>query len=73
MDEKSFVNYSGEVHIEKVYAGRGTPMRAIITFPDGNTKQFNLYETIQLTEGTYTVRLLYSKHTNYLFEFDVLS
>ena len=73
MDEKSFMEYSGEVYIDKVYAGRGTPMRAVISFPDGSKKQFNVYETIELTEGKYTARLLYSEHTHYLFEFDILS
>ena len=73
MDEKSFMEYSGEVYIDKVYAGRGTPMRAVISFPDGSKKKFNVYETIELTEGKYTARLLYSEHTHYLFEFDILS
>ena len=73
MDEKSFMEYSGEVYIDKVYVGRGTPMRAVISFPDGSKKQFNVYETIELTEGKYTARLLYSEHTHYLFEFDILS
>ena len=73
MDEKSFMEYSGKVYIDKVYAGRGTPMRAVISFPDGSKKQFNVYETIELTEGKYTARLLYSEHTHYLFEFDILS
>lgn len=73
MDEKSFMEYSGEVYIDKVYAGRGTPMRAVISFPDGSKKTFNVYETIELTEGKYTARLLYSEHTHYLFEFDILS
>jgi hypothetical protein len=73
MDEKSFMEYSGEVYIDKVYAGRGTPMRAVISFPDGSKKQFNVYETIELTEGKYTARLLYFEHTHYLFEFDILS
>lgn len=73
MDEKSFMEYSGEVYIDKVYAGRGTPMRAVISFPDGSKKTFNVYETIDLTEGKYTARLLYSEHTHYLFEFDILS
>ena len=72
-DEESFMEYSGEVYIDKVYAGRGTPMRAVIYFPDGSKRQFNLYETLELTEGTYTARLLYSEHTHYLFEFDILS
>ena len=73
MDEKSFMEYSGEVYIDKVYAGRGTPMRAVISFPDGSKKKFNVYETIELTEGKYTARLLYSEHTHYLFEFNILS
>lgn len=73
MDEKSFMEYSGVVYIDKVYAGRGTPMRAVISFPDGSKKKFNVYETIELTEGKYTARLLYSEHTHYLFEFDILS
>lgn len=73
MDEKSFMEYSGEVYIDKVYAGRGTPLRAVISFPDGSKKQFNVYETVELTEGKYTARLLYSEHTHYLFEFDILS
>ena len=73
MDEKSFMEYSGEVYIDKVYAGRGTPMRAVISFPDGSKKRFNVYKTIELTEGKYTARLLYSEHTHYLFEFDILS
>ena len=73
MGEKSFMEYSGEVYIDKVYAGRGTPMRAVISFPDGSKKQFNVYKTVELTEGKYTARLLYSEHTHYLFEFDILS
>ena len=71
--EESFMEYSGEVYIDKVYAGRGIPTRAVISFPDGSKKQFNVYETIELTEGKYTARLLYTEHTHYLFEFDILS
>ena len=73
IDGNAFIEYSGELWVEEVYRGRGTPMRVVITFPDGKTKQYNMYDTIQLSEGSYSARILYSKHTNHLFEFELLN
>ena len=73
LDENSFIEYSGELLVEEVYRGRGSPMRVVVTFPDGKSRRYNMYDKIMLSEGSYSARILYSKHTNYLFEFEILN
>lgn len=72
LSEDALVEYSGELEVEEVFRGRGTPMRAVLTFSNGESVRFSLYDTVELSPGRYHARVLYSEHTKYLFEFENL-
>ena len=71
IDEDMLIEFSGEVIVEDVYQGRGTPIRAVFII-SGEKIILNLYDkSTPISLGKHQVHIVYSKYTKYLFEYEV--
>ena len=70
--DQSYVEYSGELTVEDVYFSRGNGMRVIVCIENDKRMQLECYTDMQISLGTYNVKMLYSEHTKYLFEFEIV-